>query len=110
MKSHPYLFTLLFMVFTAFWACGPEKEDKSLRFKAEADSIQKARDEAFNKVSDENRKKALEDSIQADREYNAQLQQYDSLRGVDSTRVKYHHHKGIKPAPKRELNGRTLVK
>jgi hypothetical protein len=110
MKSFSSCFALLFVFFSAFWACGPEKEDKRLKMKAQADSIQKARDDAFNKASDENRKKALEDSIQANREYNAQLQQYDSLREIDSSKVKWHHHKGIKPAPKREINGRTLVK
>ena len=55
-------------------------------------------------------KKAIEDSILGSQEYQNELRKYDSLRAIDSLKLKYKKHRSVKPAPKRELGGRSPVK
>ena len=101
----------LFLLFSVLlWACGPGGEDHSLRQKAVKDSLRRVDSLAREKASEGARKKSQEDSVQEVEEYTRKLAVYDSLREVDSLKVKRKKHPPVKPAPKRQLDGKSPVK
>jgi hypothetical protein len=91
-------------------ACGNGNEEKQRKQKAYRDSVRAADSVAWMRSQADILKKAGEDSILAEKEYQEQLAHYDSLRAADSLRVKYKHHPPVKPAPRRQLDGKSPVK
>ncbi|HEY6163174.1 MAG TPA: hypothetical protein VI112_18240 [Bacteroidia bacterium] len=91
-------------------ACGSGGEDHSLRQKAVKDSLRRVDSLAREKASEGARKTSLEDSVLEMEEYKRKLVIYDSLREVDSLKVKRKKHPPVKPAPKRQLDGKSPVK
>lgn len=92
------------------FSCGDGAEEAEKKRKARQDSVRMADSVERLKKVKEAMKKAEEDSVMAAREYEMQLHTYDSLRETDSLRVKHKKHPPVKPAPKRELGGKSPVK
>jgi hypothetical protein len=91
-------------------SCGNNNEEQLKKQKAFRDSVRASDSVAWIKSQADIMKKAYEDSVAAEHEYKTLLQQYDSSRALDSLRVKYKHHPPVKPAPKRQLGGKSPVK
>ena len=90
--------------------CGNDNSVRDLRKKAMADSIRIADSLEKNKVTIEAMKHSEEDSVLAVKEFDAKVAKYDSLRNMDSLKVKWKHLDPIKPAPKRDLWAKSPIK
>jgi uncharacterized membrane protein len=101
---------LVIMAILLMGACGDGNEEVLKRRKAVKDSIRAADSIAWMRAQADIQKKAYEDSIMAEKEYLQELARYDSLRQADSLKIKYKRRPPVKPAPKRQLGGKSPVK
>ena len=108
MKLYKYLIIIFLLFFT--FSCGPDTADREKKKKAVHDSIRRADSLNYLKGEAEAMKKALEDSVKGEQEYEQLLAKYDSVRAYDSLKLKYKKHRQVKPAPKRQLWGKSPVK
>ena len=106
-----YLKYLIFISLSIeIFSCGPAKDDAEKKKKAFLDSIRMADSLKRMTANSNEMKKAIEDSILGVQDYQNELNKYDSLKALDSLKLKYKKHRSVKPAPKRELGGRSPVK
>ena len=105
-----FAFLLISFQWTIFTGCGNDHSEKSNRKRMVADSIRTVDSLEKNKVQIAAQKKSEEDSVLEAKEFEAQVTKYDSLRKMDSLKVKWKRRDPIKPAPKRELWAKSPIK
>lgn len=110
MSTRSRFFIFLGLLFLG-WACGgPKADERRQRQKAVRDSIRRVDSLERVRRAGEAMKKAKEDSLLELKEYQEKLARYDSLRAEDSLKIKRKKRPAVKPAPRRELGGKSPVK
>ena len=107
------LFASLFICFYCLVispGCGNDNSERNRKKKAVADSIRRSDSLEKNKGKIEAMKHSEEDSVLSVKEFESNVAKYDSLRNMDSLKVKWKHLDPIKPAPKRDLWAKSPIK